>query len=160
MSSLSNFELKVDLVSSAGDSIYESLGAFFGSAISQGSLGWGRRGGQEPFQCHCLLLQGAFLFYLQFCHRMGRYFRQHLNSTFSTSSMVAGIGLSFVSGRMNVMRPEVMAIDRKMRVGMIGLISARAATVVDKVPPTLDTREEDPTPAALTVVGMSSPVYM
>ena len=93
---------------------------------------------------------------------------------FSTSSMVAGIGLSFVSerkkqhvnlllqyevilkksnanvvllfrpflksnclpGRMNVMRPEVMAMEPKMRVGMIGLISARAATVVDKVPPT------------------------
>ena len=39
-------------------------------------------------------------------------------------------------GRMNVMRPEVMAMDPKMRVGMIGLISARAATVVDNVPPT------------------------
>ena len=29
-----------------------------------------------------------------------------------------------------------MAMDPKMRVGMIGLISARAATVVDNVPPT------------------------
>ena len=43
-------------------------------------------------------------------------------------------------GRMNVMRPEVMAMDPKMRVGMMGLISARAATVVDKVPPTLNKR--------------------
>ena len=39
-------------------------------------------------------------------------------------------------GRMNVMRPEVMAMEPKMRVGMMGLISARAATVVDRVPPT------------------------
>ena len=79
----------------------------------------------------------------------------------ATSSIVAGIGLSFVSesnnmwiysnisfafllkflsnslpGRMNVMRPEVMAMEPKMRVGMMGLISARAATVVDRVPPT------------------------
>lgn len=74
--------------------------------------------------------------------------------------MVAGIGLSLVSGRMNVMRPDVMAMEPKMRVGMIGLISANAATVVDNVPPTFDTSEEDPTPAALTVVGISSPVYM
>ena len=34
------------------------------------------------------------------------------------------------------MRPEVMAMEPKMRVGMMGLISARAATVVDRVPPT------------------------
>ena len=88
-------------------------------------------------------------------------------SYLATSSMVAGIGLSFVSarkyihiysiyiehrqqscfylrvkymvspGRINVMSPEVMAMEPKMRVGMIGLISARAATVVDRVPPTL-----------------------
>ena len=41
---------------------------------------------------------------------------------------------------------------------MAGWMSARAATVVDSVPPTLDTREEEPTPAARTVVGISSPV--
>ena len=29
-----------------------------------------------------------------------------------------------------------MAMEPKMRVGMMGLISARAATVVDRVPPT------------------------
>ena len=37
---------------------------------------------------------------------------------------------------MKVMRPDVMAMEPKMRVGMIGLISANAATVVDNVPPT------------------------
>ena len=85
--------------------------------------------------------------------------------------MVAGIGLSFVSarkhifiysiyiehrqqscfylrvrymvspGRINVMSPEVIAMDPKMRVGMIGLISAKAATVVDRVPPTLNEKK-------------------
>ena len=85
--------------------------------------------------------------------------------------MVAGIGLSFVSarkhiyiysiyiehrqqscfylrvrymvspGRINVMSPEVMAMDPKMRVGMIGLISAKAATVVDRAPPTLNEKK-------------------
>ena len=53
--------------------------------------------------------------------------------------------------------PEVMAITVKMRVGMAGWMSARAATVVDSVPPTLDTSEEEPTPAARTVVGINSP---
>ena len=53
--------------------------------------------------------------------------------------------------------PEVMAITVKMRVGMAGWMSARAATVVERVPPILETREEEPTPAALTVVGISSP---
>ena len=53
--------------------------------------------------------------------------------------------------------PEVMAITVKMRVGMAGWMSARAATVVDSVPPTLDTSEEEPTPAARTVVGIISP---
>ena len=48
----------------------------------------------------------------------------------------------------------------KMTVGMAGWMSAREATVVERVPPTLETREQEPTPAALTVVGMSSPVYM
>ena len=48
----------------------------------------------------------------------------------------------------------------KIRVGMAGWMSARAATVVDNVPPNLETRDDDPTPAALTVVGISSPVYM
>ena len=52
-----------------------------------------------------------------------------------------------------------MAITVKMRVGMAGWMSARAATVVDSVPPTLDTSEEEPTPAALTVVGINSPVH-
>ena len=46
-------------------------------------------------------------------------------------------------GRINVMSPEVMAMDPKMRVGMIGLISARAATVVDRVPPTLNEKNMD-----------------
>ena len=32
-------------------------------------------------------------------------------------------------------KPEVMAITVKIRVGMAGWISARAATVVDRVPP-------------------------
>lgn len=130
------------------------------SGITQGSLGSVRRAGQEPFQCHCSQLQGVFPYDPQPCRRIERYFLQHLNSTLATSSMVAGIGLSLVSGRMKVMRPDVMAMEPKMRVGMIGLISANAATVVDNVPPTLDTSEEDPTPAALTVVGISSPVYM
>ena len=89
-------------------------------------------------------------------------------SYLATSSMVAGIGLSFVSarkhisiyiehrqqscfylrvrymvspGRINVMSPEVIAMDPKMRVGMIGLISAKAATVVDRVPPTLSEKK-------------------
>ena len=52
-----------------------------------------------------------------------------------TSSSESGIFLSFVSGRKRVRAPEVMAITVKMRVGMAGWISARAATVVDRVPP-------------------------
>ena len=32
-------------------------------------------------------------------------------------------------------KPEVMAITVKIRVGMTGWMSARAATVVDRVPP-------------------------
>ena len=56
-----------------------------------------------------------------------------------------------------VRAPEVMAITVKMRVGMAGWMSARAATVVDSVPPILETSEEEPTPAARTVVGINSP---
>ena len=80
-------------------------------------------------------------------------------SYFSISSRVSGIFLFLVSGRKTVMAPEVMAMAAKMTVGMAGWMSARAATVVDKVPPTLDTSEEEPTPAALTVVGINSPVH-
>ena len=74
--------------------------------------------------------------------------------------MDSGIFLFRVSGKATVRAPEVMAMVAKMMVGMAGWMSARAATVVDRVPPTLDTREDEPTPAALTVVGISSPVYM
>ena len=56
------------------------------------------------------------------------------------------------------MAPEMMAMLAKMMVGMAGWMSARADTVVERVPPILDTSEEDPTPAARTVVGISSPV--
>lgn len=80
--------------------------------------------------------------------------------TFSTSSIVAGIGRSLVSGRMADIAAERRAIVVNIRVGIAGFTSASAATVVDRVPPTLETREQEPTPAALTVVGMSSPVYM
>ena len=45
----------------------------------------------------------------------------------------------------------------KIVLGIAGWNSAKAATVVDNVPPSLETREEDPTPAALTVVGINSP---
>ena len=45
-----------------------------------------------------------------------------------------------------------------MMVGIAGCISAKAATVVDNVPPIFDTIDEDPTPAALTVVGINSPI--
>ena len=61
---------------------------------------------------------------------------------------------------MIVRAPDVRDIAANMMVGMAGWMSARAATVVDNVPPSLDTRDDDPTPAALTVVGISSPVYM
>ena len=54
---------------------------------------------------------------------------------FSISSKDSGIFLPFVSGRKSVRKPEVMAITVKIRVGMAGWISARAATVVDRVPP-------------------------
>ena len=74
--------------------------------------------------------------------------------------MVSGIFLPMVSGRKKVMPPDMMAMAAKMMVGMAGWMSARAATVVERVPPILDTSEEDPTPAARTVVGISSPVYM
>ena len=76
---------------------------------------------------------------------------------FSISLRVSGIFLSFVSGTKMVMAPEVMAMAAKMTVGMAGWMSARAATVVERVPPTLDTKEEEPTPAARTVVGINSP---
>ena len=75
----------------------------------------------------------------------------------STSSKLSGIFLPLVSGKKRVRKPEVMAITVKMRVGMAGWMSARAATVVERVPPTLDTKEEEPTPAARTVVGINSP---
>ena len=71
--------------------------------------------------------------------------------------MESGIFLSLVSGSMTVRPPEMIAMVEKMRVGMAGWMSARAATVVDSVPPSLDTSEEEPTPAARTVVGISSP---
>ena len=74
--------------------------------------------------------------------------------------MDSGIFLFLVSGSATVRAPEVMAMAAKMTVGIAGWMSARAATVVESVPPTLETREDDPTPAALTVVGISSPVYM
>ena len=80
-----------------------------------------------------------------------------MNSYVSTSSSVSGIFLSFVSGSMRVIAPEVMAITVKMRVGMAGWMSASAATVVDRVPPSLETSEDEPTPAARTVVGINSP---
>ena len=76
---------------------------------------------------------------------------------FSMSSKDSGIFFPLVSGRKRVRKPEVMAMTVKMRVGMAGWMSARAATVVDRVPPILETNEEEPTPAALTVVGISSP---
>ena len=75
------------------------------------------------------------------------------------SSKDSGIFFPFVSGRKRVRKPEVMAITVKISVGMAGWMSARAATVVDRVPPILDTSEEEPTPAALTVVGINSPVH-
>ena len=81
------------------------------------------------------------------------YFFTHL----LTSSRESGIFLSFVSGRKRVRAPEVIAITVKMRVGMAGWMSASAATVVDRVPPTLETSEDEPTPAARTVVGINSP---
>ena len=76
---------------------------------------------------------------------------------FSMSSKDSGIFFPLVSGRKRVRKPEVMAMTVKMRVGMAGWMSARAATVVDRVPPILETNEEEPTPAALTVVGINSP---
>ena len=54
---------------------------------------------------------------------------------FSISSKDSGIFLPLVSGRKSVRKPEVMAITVKIRVGMAGWMSARAATVVDRVPP-------------------------
>ena len=80
-----------------------------------------------------------------------------IGTYFSISFRVSGIFLSLVSGRKKVMAPEVMAMAAKMMVGMAGWMSAKAATVVDNVPPTLETKEEEPTPAALTVVGINSP---
>ena len=65
-----------------------------------------------------------------------------------------------VSGRKKVSPPDNIAMAAKIMVGMAGWMSASAATVVERVPPILETREEDPTPAARTVVGISSPVYM
>ena len=76
------------------------------------------------------------------------------------SSNVSGIFLPLVSGTKIVIAPDNSAMTAKIMVGMAGCMSARAATVVERVPPILDTREEDPTPAARTVVGISSPVYM
>ena len=73
------------------------------------------------------------------------------------SSKDSGIFFPFVSGRKRVRKPEVTAITVKISVGMAGWMSARAATVVDRVPPILDTSEEEPTPAARTVVGINSP---
>jgi hypothetical protein len=71
--------------------------------------------------------------------------------------MVSGIFLPMVSGRNQVRAAERRPSVTKMRVGMAGWMSARAATVVDRVPPTLLTSEEEPTPAARTVVGISCP---
>merc|ERR1719150_2793792 len=88
------------------------------------------------------------------------FFHGSFSVTFSMSSKDSGIFLPLVSGRKSVRKPEVIAMTVKMRVGMTGWISARAATVVDRVPPSFETKEEDPTPAALTVVGINSPVYM
>ena len=51
------------------------------------------------------------------------------------SSKDSGIFFPFVSGRKRVRKPEVMAITVKISVGMAGWMSARAATVVDRVPP-------------------------
>ena len=75
------------------------------------------------------MLFGAYFMFSWSCRKV----QNHMNFVF-----LCGLFLSSNSspGRMNVMRPEVMAMDPKMRVGMMGLISARAATVVDKVPPT------------------------
>ena len=83
-----------------------------------------------------------------------------LKTYFSISSKVSGIFLPLVSGTKIVIAPDNIAMAAKMMVGMAGWISARAATVVERVPPIFDTREEDPTPAARTVVGISSPMYM
>jgi hypothetical protein len=71
--------------------------------------------------------------------------------------MVSGIFLPMVSGRNQVRAADSRPRVTKMSVGMAGWMSARAATVVDSVPPTLLTREDEPTPAARTVVGISSP---
>ena len=65
-----------------------------------------------------------------------------------------------VSGRKNVRPPDMIAIAAKITVGMAGFISARAATLVDRTPPIFDTRDDEPTPAARTVVGISSPVLV
>ena len=46
-----------------------------------------------------------------------------------TSSMESGIFLSLVSGNITVKAPEIIAMTLKMRVGMAGWMSARAATV-------------------------------
>ena len=75
----------------------------------------------------------------------------------STSSIVSGIFRPLVSGRNQVRAEDRRPRETNISVGMAGWISAKAATVVDKVPPTLLTREEDPTPAARTVVGIISP---
>merc|ERR1719427_1729455 len=88
------------------------------------------------------------------------FFQGALNATFSMSSKESGIFLPIVSGTKIVIAPEMMAMTLKMRVGMAGWMSARAATVVERVPPILETSDEEPTPAARTVVGISSPVYM
>ena len=45
------------------------------------------------------------------------------------------MGLSLVSGSRKESAAEIRAMVAKMSVGMTGLISARAATVVDMVPP-------------------------
>ena len=59
-----------------------------------------------------------------------------------------------------VRAPDKRDIAANMIVGMAGCMSARAATVVDNVPPNFDTNDDDPTPAALTVVGINSPVIL
>ena len=85
----------------------------------------------------------------------------HLNDFdiyLSTSLRDSGIFLSLVSGNITVRAPEVIVITANMMVGIAGWMSARAATVVDNVPPIFDTIDEDPTPAALTVVGINSPI--
>ena len=49
--------------------------------------------------------------------------------------MVLGMTLSLVSGTTMVMAAEMSAMVPKIRVGMMGLMSARAATVVEAIPP-------------------------